>query len=104
MPHAYTEDQLVEEPAIGLFAELLTAVKPALVAAEQEWREVAVKEAPDFRALSLLSPDENGLSDIIAELLDPRASHGQGETFLALFSSRCGSVGKSPKGHHRRRG
>ena len=22
MPHAYTEDQLVEEPAIGLFAEL----------------------------------------------------------------------------------
>jgi hypothetical protein len=22
MPHAYTEDQLVERPAIGLFAEL----------------------------------------------------------------------------------
>jgi type I restriction enzyme R subunit len=22
MPHAYTEDQLVEQPAIGLFAEL----------------------------------------------------------------------------------
>ena len=22
MPHAYTEDQLVEEPAMGLFAEL----------------------------------------------------------------------------------
>jgi hypothetical protein len=95
--HAYTEDQLVEQPAIGLFTELLAAVKPALAAADREWQEVAVKEAPDFRALSLLSPDENGLSDIIAELLDPRASHGQGETFLTLFSSRCGSVGKHTK-------
>ena len=26
MPHAYTEDQLVEQPAIGLFAELGWAV------------------------------------------------------------------------------
>jgi hypothetical protein len=75
----------------------LEAVKPALLSADCEWQEVAVKEAPDFRAISLLSPDENGLSDIIAELLDPRASHGQDETFLSLFSSRCGSVGKYPK-------
>jgi hypothetical protein len=97
MPHAYTEDQAVERPAIGLFAELLAAVKPALVAADREWQEVAVKEAPDFRALSLVSPDENGLSDIIAELLDPHASHGQGETFLTLFSSRCGPIGKHSK-------
>jgi len=98
MPHAYTEDQVVEQPAIGLFAELLVAVKPELVAADREWQEVAVKEAPNFRTLSLLSPDENGLSDIIAGLLDPRASHGQGEIFLTLFSSRCGSIGKHPKG------
>jgi hypothetical protein len=37
MPHAYTEDQLVEQPAIGLFAELGWAVAghlpmPALAA------------------------------------------------------------------------
>ena len=32
MPHAYTEDQLVEQPAIGLFAELGWAV----VCAEEE--------------------------------------------------------------------
>jgi type I restriction enzyme R subunit len=30
MPHAYTEDQLVEQPAIGLFAELGWAVMSAL--------------------------------------------------------------------------
>ena len=30
MPHAYTEDQLVEQPAIGLFAELGWATVEAL--------------------------------------------------------------------------
>ena len=30
MPHAYTEDQLVEQPAIGLFAELGWATVSAL--------------------------------------------------------------------------
>jgi len=30
MPHAYTEDQLVEQPAIGLFAELGWSTVPAL--------------------------------------------------------------------------
>ena len=30
MPHAYTEDQLVEQPAIGLFAELGWQVVSAL--------------------------------------------------------------------------
>lgn len=29
MPHAYTEDHLVEQPAIGLFAELGWAPVPA---------------------------------------------------------------------------
>jgi type I restriction enzyme R subunit len=31
MPHAYTQDQLVEEPAIGLFAELGWATVSVLV-------------------------------------------------------------------------
>jgi type I restriction enzyme R subunit len=30
MPHGYTEDQLVEQPAIGLFAELGWTTVPAL--------------------------------------------------------------------------
>src|SRR6266542_399974 len=99
MPHGYAEDQLVEQPAIGLFAELLAAVKPALVAADHEWRQVTVSEAPTFRALSLFGLDENCLSNIIAELLDPRGSHGQGEAFLKLFSLRCGATSKRPLNH-----
>jgi hypothetical protein len=97
MSHSSKEGLHIDQPSIRLVTEILAAVKPALLAADREWREVAAKEAPQFRALSLLGPDENGLSDIIAELLDPRASHGQGETFLTLFSSRCGPVGSYPK-------
>jgi hypothetical protein len=97
--HAYTENQLVEQPAIRSVADLLTAVKPALSAADREWQRATVNEAPNFRAISLVGPDENCLSDIIAELLNPHGSHGQGETFLNLFSSRCGSIGKLTKNH-----
>ena len=32
MPHAYTEDQLVEQPAIGLFAEPGCSLLPRQVA------------------------------------------------------------------------
>jgi hypothetical protein len=36
MPHAYTEDQLVEQPAIGLFAELV-------------WKIVFVRQIQNLR-------------------------------------------------------
>ena len=90
------QEQLVEQPVIGLFAQLLSAMEPALAAADCEWHQVAVKESPSFCALALLSPDENCLSDIIAELLDPHGSHGQGTTFLTLFASRCGAGDRRP--------
>lgn len=93
------EDQLAEPPTIRLFEELFAAVKPALAAADREWQQSAVNEAPSFRALSLLGPDENCLSDIIAELLDPHGSHGQGATFLKLFTSRCGAIGSHSLNH-----
>ena len=39
MPHAYTEDQLVEQPAIGLFAELGWQVE--LATAGETWHHAA---------------------------------------------------------------
>jgi hypothetical protein len=30
MPHAYTQDQLIEQPAIGLFAELVWTIVSVL--------------------------------------------------------------------------
>jgi hypothetical protein len=85
MPHAYTEDQLVEQPDIGLFAELLTALRPALGAVESEWQQIVANDAPDFRAIAVFNPNENRLSRAIAELLNPTGTHGQGSLFLILF-------------------
>jgi hypothetical protein len=41
--------------------------------------------AESFNVFDYLQRDENGLSRIIADLLDPKGKHGQGSTFLAAF-------------------
>ena len=38
-----------------------------------------------FSVFDYIQPDENGLSRIIADLLDPGGKHGQGVTFLRAF-------------------
>jgi hypothetical protein len=48
------------------------------------------QQAPDFNVFSHIRPDENRLSDILADLLDPRGSHGQGSLFLILFLQAAG--------------
>ena len=37
-----------------------------------------------------IEPDENRLSDVLAFLLDPKESHGQGDLFLRLMFDRLG--------------
>ena len=44
--------------------------------------------ALDFTIFDYLRRDEMGVSRIIADLLDPNASHGQGSTFLREFAKR----------------
>lgn len=41
--------------------------------------------ASDFNVFRFLDPDENRLSDILADLLDPLGRHGQGTLFLIAF-------------------
>jgi hypothetical protein len=47
-------------------------------------------EASDFNVLRYLKPDENLLSDVISDLLDPRGPHGQGPLFLERFLRTSG--------------
>ena len=47
-------------------------------------------EANRFNVFNLIDPDENKLSSILADLLDPRGSHGQGDVFLRLFFGQLG--------------
>lgn len=61
----------------------------------------AIKHASDFNLVDLIEPDENRLSDVLADLLNPTGKHGQGDLFLRQFlkqlgpSSRVGLKGKA---------
>ncbi len=39
----------------------------------------------EFNLLEIMNPDENKISDILAELLNPKGKHGQNENFLKCF-------------------
>lgn len=53
--------------------------------AETEQRRRDKRQATGFNVFDLIEPDENKLSDILADLLNPRGSHGQGDQFLRLL-------------------
>ncbi len=44
--------------------------------------------AENFSVFDYIEADENRLSDIFADLLDPNGHHGQGERFLELLVER----------------
>jgi hypothetical protein len=66
------------------FAEIGSRV----VMAEKEQRQLDRKEATRFNVFNLIEPDENKLSDVLADLLNPRGKHGQGDLFLRLLFER----------------
>lgn len=45
--------------------------------------------APKFNTFDFINTDELGLSKILADLLNPKGSHGQKEDFLRLFIEHC---------------
>ena len=65
------------------FAELTPRLERARVRAAELDRELA----PRFNVFDYVRNDELGLSRIIADLLDPKASHGQGPVFLRSLLS-----------------
>ena len=66
------------------FAELA----PRLKTAKQLDAELDRHLARRFNVFDYLRTDELGLSRVIADLLDPRATHGQGELFLETLLER----------------
>ena len=48
------------------------------------------KHSNGFNVFSYIQPNENLLSRILADLLDPRGAHGQGETFLQILVKQLG--------------
>ena len=60
-------------------------LEPRLAAARQLDRELNHHLAHRFNVFRYLRDDELGLSRVIADLLNPRAAHGQGPLFLRLL-------------------
>ena len=58
-------------------------------------KEIDRLVAPDFNLFSMLWPDEVRLSNMIARLLDPSESHGQGRKFLDAFLDMLESANPS---------
>lgn len=66
------------------------AVSRQMAVAEVRQQVTDRIQAPRFNVFDLIDPDENKLSDVLAELLDPHGRHGQGERFLHQFLARLG--------------
>ena len=67
------------------YQEFFSGLKPQLDAAKHLERELNRRRAHRFNVLDYLRTDELGLSRVIADLLDPRANHGQGPFFLQVL-------------------
>lgn len=48
-------------------------------------KETDLSLASDFNVFNYINPNENRLSDIFADLLDPNGNHGQRDVFLKEF-------------------
>ena len=70
--------------------QFFDAVSRRLKLAERQQRHTDRRLATGFNVFDLIEPDENRLSDILAWLLDPNGSHGQGGIFLALLLKKLG--------------
>lgn len=73
---------LVRQAELGRF---FTAVSHRAERADVQQRRRDKRQATGFNVFDLIEPDENKLSDILADLLNPRGSHGQRDRFLRLL-------------------
>ena len=80
------------------YQRFFDGLAPRLEMARALERELDRKLAHRFNVLDYLRDDELGLSRIIADLLDPEASHGQGTLFLQMFLERLESLNRFDTG------
>ena len=65
--------------------QFFTTVDQLVDVAEKQQRRLDKRLATGFNVFRLIEPDENKLSDILRDLLDPKGTHGQGDLFLRLL-------------------
>lgn len=58
-------------------------------AADKVDDEMALRLGSRFNVFDVIRPNENRISDILRDLLDPHGMHGQGDRFLRAFLTLC---------------
>jgi len=74
-----------------LLSQFFSKANATVAEAERRQRELDRLQATRFNVFELIEPDENKLSDILADLLDPYGRHGQGSLFLSLLLEQLGA-------------
>lgn len=87
---AYLVEQLRVERVVAKNStlrayDLLITISDRQAALERSAREERQRLAPAFSPFEFLDTRENGISRVLASLLDPSGNHAQGSRFLALF-------------------
>jgi hypothetical protein len=71
-----------------------------LAASEKSRLRYDKKLATSFNVFHFIKPDENRLSDVLAFLLNPKETHGQGDLFLRLMFRQLGLVADARRTQH----
>jgi hypothetical protein len=72
-------------PDLKHLKRFFLSINSRVAIAEKKQRQLDRKKATRFNVFDLIDPDENKLSDVLADLLDPKGKHGQGDLFLRLL-------------------
>jgi hypothetical protein len=84
LPHGSSRPPVDERELERFFADVNYRVHLA----EMLRCQLDMRLATGFNVFDLIEPDENKLSDVLAGLLNPKGTHGQGDLFLRLLFER----------------
>ena len=76
---------MIDEKVLSYFLE-------SLIINEKVMRELNSRTADYYNLVEVTGPGENNISNIIASLLDPDGTHGQGIKLLKLFIERINEI------------
>lgn len=77
--------ELQKDLSSEIIDEFFSGLEFCLDLFRSSYNELTMYLTDDFNVFEYIQPDENKLSDIIADLLDTRGEHGQGDVFLNAF-------------------
>ena len=83
-------DPLQKEAFTRLLNAFYAKLSPKLTTYRDKRQKRDRYDATNFSVFDYIDPDENRLSEMLRDLLDPSGTHGQGPKFLTSFLTKIG--------------